>query len=118
MVEMRLPVVFGLLSACTFSPGYVQPRDGGGDSRDGDARLDMMNNVIVDMMIDTPIGTLCYGPGSGGFRICIVSAPTTPFSVTGGAVNYNTSQCNGGLVVTPSGGPEVCVVAATSINID
>ena len=110
-----MAVVFGLLCACSFTPGTLYPIDSGSGS---DGRMDMMNNIMVDMMIDTPTNTLCYGPPSGAFRICLASAPTTPFSVSGGFVNYNTTQCNGGVMVTPTGGPELCVIAATSINID
>src|SRR5262245_13038124 len=121
----RLPIVIGLLAACSYSKSQLgHDAQTGGD--DGPS-IDMPQNITPDASIDAmadaaidgpSIGTNCYGPSSGAFRICIVAAPTSGYAVNGGAVNYNTTTCTGGSVVAPSPGPDLCVIAATGISID
>ena len=112
---MRLPVL-GLLAACSFRHGVGQT-----DAAQSDTPpIDSKEMIIPDASIDALDASTanCFGPASGAFRVCLPSAPTGTFNVTGGSVTYSTTLCAGGTLVTPAGSPELCVVAATSMTIN
>ncbi len=103
------------LGACSFSVPTAAPRDGepvdglqGGDTIGADSAIDGPST-------DAPPSGLCFGEGN--FIVCLTTLPGS--ALTFGATTIDTSggSCPGE-TFTPTGGPQLCVVAGTTVTVN
>jgi len=101
----RLFVV--VLAGCGFSAGPSGTAiDASGDGGSIDARLD--DAFAFDVNVD-----LCYS-GSGGYRVCLPSMPTSSLVLAG---TIDTTPCTGGFVLAPGASlPDLCVMSGTTVT--
>jgi len=108
MCEARLLAVT-LLTACGFSGHSSNPDD-------AQPVIDAPEHDTLPPLPDAPSGFTCIGPNDS-FRFCRATPPTLPFNVPTDLL-YDTNTCVGGSIeVQTGGGPDVCVIPATTSTI-
>lgn len=107
-VVWRPVVAWSLVTACGFtSPGSgVIPDDGPPHD------TVVLDGVLVDAAGFDVIPSLCFGP-AGAYQVCLPEAPSGPLAL---ASAISTDVCAGGLVLALTAGPDVCVLAGTTVT--
>lgn len=108
---MRGVVCFLAFGACGFSVP-AGPRDGAAGTDDGTGAAATVDGPNVD----APAGGLCFGEGN--FIVCLAALPTSAVRYDGvSSIITSGGQCPGEVVI-PSTGPELCVVAGTTVTVN
>jgi len=110
------------LAGCGFqsNPVQVAPIDGrdgvdaasGSRGPDGAVTVHMPDAAIPPM---PPDARICFGVGA--LTVCLNVVPAAPVTLVGSATPFDTSGPGCTQLVTQTAGPELCVIAGTSITV-
>lgn len=106
-------VVASLCSACGFQHGAASGDANGQSVIDGDPNMIDAPDVIVDAMVDAPVG-FCYGTFK---NICFTSMPSGDYAIQTTTLFDTDVDTSCSKIVTQTSGPAICVVAAANITI-
>ena len=116
-----------VLAGCGFqtNPLQIAPIDGN-DGVDPDAERSgpglpdgssttNLPDAAIPIPLDAPAATTCFGVGV--LTVCLDVVPTAPVTIASSTTPFDTSGAGCTQVVTQPAGPELCVIAGTSVTV-